>query len=192
MIRLGGHLDDFYIPIKELKNIPPNQYDYLVVLCHRNLFQGCNMLFKRELLKYALPMPSVSKYHDYWLAFIATTRGGVIFLPKKTMEYRRHIASVTSKNEEKVMKIFFNKSYREKMKKDRDAQILFLKAIQERVSNNNKIYGILLSAIRYYERLYSISEWANIFYFMRNFKKIYLSCSVMNFIKKLAKILLCY
>lgn len=187
----GLSLGKFHISKKELKNTSNIQCDYLVTLCHRNLFQGSNILFKRQLLEYILPIPYESKYHDYWMAFMATIHNGAIILPKTTLKYRRHVNSVTYDKSTSAINIFFDKEYRKIVKKKRDEHILFLIKIQEKVLHDDVMYKILGQAIRYYKRLYSPAEWINIFYYVVNFRKMYLSRSVTIFIKKLTKILLC-
>ena len=63
------------------------------------LFVGCTsghaMLFTRDLVPHAMPFPR-EFYYDWWLAVVATTRGGVIFHNEVLVKYRQHSNSVTS------------------------------------------------------------------------------------------------
>jgi glycosyltransferase involved in cell wall biosynthesis len=64
-----------------------------VFLLH-NCVSGHATLFRRELLAIALPFPE-ARYHDWWLAFIAASNDGVIYLPQTLVHYRQHKASKT-------------------------------------------------------------------------------------------------
>ena len=64
-----------------------------VFLLH-NCISGHATLFHRKLLTIALPFPE-SRYHDWWLAFIAASNGGVVYLPEVLVHYRQHQKSKT-------------------------------------------------------------------------------------------------
>lgn len=57
-----------------------------------NCVAGHAMLFRRDLLDEALPFPAVP-YHDWWLAFIAAGRDGIVYVPQALVHYRRHDAA---------------------------------------------------------------------------------------------------
>ncbi len=59
-----------------------------------NCISGHAMLFRRELLGWALPLPNV-RFHDWWLAFVAASRGSIVFLPRVLVSYRQHARSQT-------------------------------------------------------------------------------------------------
>lgn len=184
-------LGRFFVTEDKLGYISNKPIDHLVTLCHRNLFQGSNTLFKKDLVEYILPIPEGIRFHDHWIPFVAATRNGVFFLPKKTLNYRRYSEAVTYKSDKSAIFVIFDKKFRNKKKKDRDARVLLLKAILEKNPNNNLVYKILQPAVKYYERLYSPAELLNLFYYMVNFKKMYLSRSIVLFTKELIKLLLC-
>ncbi len=54
-----------------------------------NCVSGHAMLFTRELLDQAQPMPML-RYHDWWLAFVAASRGGIAYLNEALVQYRQH------------------------------------------------------------------------------------------------------
>jgi glycosyltransferase involved in cell wall biosynthesis len=68
--------------------------DDLVVFVANNCVPGHGMLFRRELMEGAFPVPDCF-FHDWWLAAIATTRGGIVFCDQKLVKYRQHGATVT-------------------------------------------------------------------------------------------------
>jgi glycosyltransferase involved in cell wall biosynthesis len=59
-----------------------------------NCVSGHAMLFRRDLLGIALPIPNCF-FYDWWLAAAATTCGGILFLDEVLVRYRQHGANVT-------------------------------------------------------------------------------------------------
>lgn len=57
---------------------------------YRNSYIGCCIAFRKELLSYALPIPSKVAMHDIWLGMVAEKYGRVTFLPTPLLLYRRH------------------------------------------------------------------------------------------------------
>jgi glycosyltransferase involved in cell wall biosynthesis len=53
------------------------------------------MLFRRELVAQALPIPPHQPYHDGWLALVASKLGGIKYLDLCLQTYRQHPASLT-------------------------------------------------------------------------------------------------
>ena len=78
--------------------IPDNKEDWFFFLMHGNIFQGAAMLFKKNLLNKALPIPENVKFHDYWLALLASLENGVAYEKIPVLLYRQHGTNVT-KNE---------------------------------------------------------------------------------------------
>jgi glycosyltransferase involved in cell wall biosynthesis len=64
-----------------------------VFLLH-NCISGHAAMFHRDLLSVALPFPE-ARYHDWWLAFVAASRNGVLYLPEVLVHYRQHQSSKT-------------------------------------------------------------------------------------------------
>ncbi len=58
------------------------------VVCH-------SVMFRRELVEHALPIPPHQPFHDGWLALVASKLGGIVFLDRKLQVYRRHPRSLT-------------------------------------------------------------------------------------------------
>lgn len=54
-----------------------------------------SLLFKRELVEHALPIPPHQLFHDGWLALIACKLGGVKFLDEGLQCFREHPGSMT-------------------------------------------------------------------------------------------------
>lgn len=111
------------IPIDEHGNKLANNFVQQV----RNLVDGSNnknfffencisahaMLFKRELLTYALPIPDEMFYHDWWIAFVASTYGSIKLIDEPLVYYRRHQAQVTLQKEKNYQGFFSRIKFRE-------------------------------------------------------------------------------
>ncbi len=59
-----------------------------------NCVSGHALLFRRALLAVALPFPR-GVYHDWWLAGVAATAGGVAYAPACLVEHRLHAGNQT-------------------------------------------------------------------------------------------------
>lgn len=53
------------------------------------------LLFRRELVTVALPIPAAQPCHDAWFTLVASSVGEVRFSPDGKLDYRRHPSSVT-------------------------------------------------------------------------------------------------
>jgi glycosyltransferase involved in cell wall biosynthesis len=53
------------------------------------------LLFRRELVRHALPIPPHQPFHDGWLTLVASTLGGIRYLDENLQTYRQHAESVT-------------------------------------------------------------------------------------------------
>jgi glycosyltransferase involved in cell wall biosynthesis len=51
---------------------------------------GCTALLSRELVQRALPIPEGEKYHDWWLAIVASTMNGISYIQEPLLKYRQH------------------------------------------------------------------------------------------------------
>jgi hypothetical protein len=54
-----------------------------------------SMLFRRELIGHALPIPPHQAYHDGWLTLVASKLGGILYADERLQVYRRHEGSLT-------------------------------------------------------------------------------------------------
>lgn len=53
------------------------------------------LMFRRDLVRHALPIPPHQVFHDGWLALVAAKLGGIRYLDERLQTYRRHPASMT-------------------------------------------------------------------------------------------------
>jgi glycosyltransferase involved in cell wall biosynthesis len=65
-----------------------------VTLLMANMASGHAMLFSRRLLEAALPFPA-AVFHDWWLAYLAVSKGPLRYVDECLVRYRQHERSVT-------------------------------------------------------------------------------------------------
>jgi len=63
-------------------------------LCFFNFVTGCTAMFRRSLLSRAMPFPDGVLYHDWWLAMVASTAGGIACVDESLVLYRQHDANL--------------------------------------------------------------------------------------------------
>lgn len=59
-----------------------------------NCISGHALLVKRALILESLPFPQ-GFFHDWWLAFTATSRNGIVYVPEALVRYRQHRGAQT-------------------------------------------------------------------------------------------------
>jgi glycosyltransferase involved in cell wall biosynthesis len=59
-----------------------------------NSVSGHAMLIRRDLVERAMPFP-VAHFHDWWLAFVAVSTEGLVYVPEPWVHYRQHGAAQT-------------------------------------------------------------------------------------------------
>ena len=59
-----------------------------------NCISGHAMMFRRDLLRGAPPVPE-EFFHDWWLGALAASRSGVVYCPRVLVHYRQHDRNVT-------------------------------------------------------------------------------------------------
>ena len=65
-----------------------------VAFAHGNCVSGHAMLFRRELVARALPCPDCF-FHDWWIAAVAASAGGIVYCDARLVKYRNHGTNVT-------------------------------------------------------------------------------------------------
>lgn len=75
----------------------------------KNSYIGCCMAFRRELLPSVLPIPKNIAMHDQWIGLLGERRGGVCFLKKSLICYRRHGDNASSLQHFPVWRMFANR-----------------------------------------------------------------------------------
>lgn len=94
------------------------------ILLKGNFVSGGTMLFKRNLLQYILPIPSLLPYEDHWIAFLASLYYSIDYVTKPLVFYRKHsnninlnlktndfFVKLNKKKEYLIYKLFLFKEY---------------------------------------------------------------------------------
>lgn len=71
-----------------------------------NCVSGNTLMFKKELVQYILPIPKKIRFHDIWIAFVASTVGIITYTDKSYTYYRRYDGQVTKHVEISYSSIF--------------------------------------------------------------------------------------
>jgi len=73
--------------ISDIKNL--STYNNCIPFIMENCISGHAALMKREIAIAAIPFPK-DIIHDWWLAFVASTKGAVYFVDQPLVKYRQH------------------------------------------------------------------------------------------------------
>lgn len=92
----GAQTGEFLSDIESMYHMPESNSDKArhIILGH-NSFQGASMLMKKDILKFALPIPETN-YHDVWFASLACFYGGLAYIDQPVLKYRRHGNEITA------------------------------------------------------------------------------------------------
>lgn len=91
----------------QLYNIDPNKNNFFTLL-FGNIATGCTMVINRLMLNEFIDMPEGALMHDHWIALIGFSFGTWRYSESKTVLYRVHENSVTTKNKSSFFKIATN------------------------------------------------------------------------------------
>lgn len=71
----------------------------------KNRFLGCTLAFRRSMLEVLLPFPPHLPMHDSWIGIINQLYGGVYFIDKPLIAYRRHSQNFSSSTHASVLQM---------------------------------------------------------------------------------------
>ena len=133
-----------------------------------NCVSGHALLFKKELTQHIFPFPSQVP-HDWWIAFIASIYGGIVYFNEALIKYRIHDdnALVLNKNrkskENKITnrQVRIREFYNKCPDNNKAKEVLFeLNNVYQNISLANKFNKIALF-YKYREDLFIINEEEN-------------------------------
>lgn len=119
-------------------------------LFNDNFVQGAAMLVRRELCENYLPVPDVVKFHDYWLALVASLNNGMIYTPEIILRYRQHGNNVTCNRKNSILREAYN-SFNGLTKKHFLRQAEILLCLKNRFKNN----PFVAESYKFYNDCYS-------------------------------------
>lgn len=160
----------------KMLSVPKNDKETAshIFLC-RSTFQGASMLIRRSFFEKALPIPEEAKYHDSWFAILACFTGGLKYVDKPVMRYRRHENSITLDSlRPSAARRFFAVTFLNHTAKDR---LCFINSIRQRVGDLTAEQVDFLNCMeRMIKRCPSIiGRIMNLPYMLTNFEAIF-SC----------------
>lgn len=180
ILNWAGPLPDYKNPILQSENA----CEFLLqntVLC------GATMAVKHEIIIHA--MPFCDKYHDSWLALVASIRHKLRFLDKKLIKYRQHskqqIGLGITKRASDKEKSFLQKYFYDSEKYTRRMGPK-LKYLYEKVNATKAFLGLLKQQKNINPKRIEIVERK------RNFYQIRLTCSKIARLKRFSKLLLLF
>ena len=97
LVDADGHsMNLTYKKMELFDSVPEDDFQKLKsMFFFRSPYQGASMLFKKELVKHALPFPTKIRFHDRWLAMVACVSGGIHYIDNVVLHYRRTHENVT-------------------------------------------------------------------------------------------------
>lgn len=131
-----------------------------------NCVSGNTLMFKKELIKYILPIPEIITFHDLWIAFIATTFGKIDYYHKPLTLYRRYADQVTHVNKKKSSN-FLDRYNQKKIKKIKTSEkhLNNLKSfLSSELLKDDKTKYIIQELINYFE------DYSNTFFNIKIYK----------------------
>lgn len=173
--------------VDEDNKILPRKYDYFKmdlipkkandiarhIILESNTYQGASMLIRKNFLDVALPIPGASHFHDNWFALLSCFTGGLLYVDKPILRYRRSVHSVTidrmhNSPLRKIIGITINSHYS-------DERLAFIKAIRTRVGSLEADQRALLNCMEnmLLRRNSLIGRILNLPYLLIHFRVIY-------------------
>lgn len=171
------------------------QYSF-TKLIFGNTITGCTVLFKKELLKDSLPIPSQEKYHDWWLALMASKQNGIVYCDEVLVQYRQHSEQDTGANTNsffsKIQRYVKNFLYKKTSKRYSDALEQSAR-LNSFLNEKKEIFteeelNVIRDAINYEEKyLNNFFHLSNFFLSLKYHKEIYPSSNfyIKNIIRDL-------
>ena len=129
-------------------HLPKNSLDVaLLVMLNHNPFQGAAMLFRREFIEYALPLPEQADYHDVWFAALSSLMDSFVYVNTPIVRYRMHGDNISGGHERRDPKTAVRRLLRSHYWPNRPA---LLTAIEQRGVLTSKTQKRYANAMKRY------------------------------------------
>lgn len=157
-IELPRKKDYFYMYTPPCSSINIARYIFL----NKSAYQGASMLIRKSFFDKALPIPIKAHYHDSWFAILSCFTGGMVYVNKPTMRYRRYGDSITL-NEyricaaKRMLVLFlyntvandrscFIENIKDRCESLTKEQIDFLNKMEKMIKRQKRMWGRLINA----------------------------------------------
>ncbi|MCL4408012.1 MAG: glycosyltransferase [Thermotogae bacterium] len=125
----GERLYDSYW---KFAKINPKRGNPVFELLKGNFASGGTFLFRKEILNFAIPIPSFLPFEDWWIVLIAATFSKIEYLNDQLLYYRFHGGNTALKVNDFFTEDYM-KLYENIVIKNLEYRIQFLEAFQERL-----------------------------------------------------------
>lgn len=158
------------------------------ILFYGNPFQGTSALYKRELFKYAFPIPNKVEYHDAWFSAFACCLKGLDYTFDVVTHYRIHGNNSSGTHKVNFINRFFITLKRKGWKTDR---VIFCNELLKRIPNmSDDIKSVVLAAKDFQENRLKGKRIKTIITVIKNYKRIYATDSYKKMISRCIGILI--
>jgi len=132
-----------------------------------NCVSGNTLMFKKELVKYILPIPKGISFHDIWIAFVSSTYGTITYTEESMTYYRRYSEQITKTREKSYNSFFDRLKQKEKIRiHDATAIVKDLNIFKSlKILKDSNVIEIIDELVNHY------SNYSNI-YFSNKLEKI--------------------
>ena len=166
-------------------NLPKATKDFNTMILYRNVFQGAGILFEKEILVKALPFPDNIKYHDWWLALVASEMKGVNYINVPVLRYRQHGNNVSGDHVKDSFGQRIKKFFQSNLNENSSKAISILEKFKNVSIKKQNIEQVLEYAISCKEKkIFALC------YFSKHYKEIYFNESNFRCIIRKTKMLL--
>ena len=148
--------------------LPNEKLDFEIMLLYRNVFQGAAMLFDKKVLEKALPFPEDMKYHDWWLALVASEDKGVNYVDVPVLRYRQHGNNASGNHKKDSLRTKIQNFFTSDLEKEGDKNIMIL----DKFINISKKKEKVLEALNYAKDC-KAKKMSAVRYFGKHYKEIY-------------------
>ena len=142
--------------------VPMLSTDDPVAFAFGNCVSGHAMLFRRELMELTRPVPA-EFFYDWWIAAVAASAGGIVYVAQSLVLYRQHGANVTDARLREMMQEAGIDSQRNpaaavKRRSSADDKLRFLREAHQRIGALAQLPGRHRPFIAELHRLWSARE----------------------------------
>ncbi|RME18435.1 MAG: glycosyltransferase family 2 protein [Bdellovibrio sp.] len=99
------YVDENLKLLKDHPQMAPEKNKTFFKILVKNHFTGATMCFKKELKPHILPYLGDVPMHDWWMALVASLRGGILVLKEPLIYYRRHPQTFTQLQHQKKISL---------------------------------------------------------------------------------------
>lgn len=143
-----------------------------------NPYQGAAMLGRTDFIKKAMPVPEGIGYHDCWLAAIACMHGGINYVKKPILKYRRFSNSLTGPRDKRLSKIWYFRTHWIIPSRKRLAEKILQKYPGLPKQETRFLQHIIIMCE---ENNTKIGKIKNAWYKLKNYKYVY-SCDLLHWL----------